>query len=72
MSPFPGILDRILYVLQEFMDWNFPDGPVVKNPPSNAEDVGLIPGWGATRTPHATCCQGNSPCATTRTQHSQM
>ena len=26
--------------------------PVVKNPPSNAEDVGLIPGWG-TKIPHA-------------------
>ena len=26
--------------------WDFPDGPVVKNPPSNAGDSGLIPGWG--------------------------
>ena len=26
-------------------------GPVVKNPPSNARDMGLIPGWG-TETPH--------------------
>ena len=24
--------------------WNFPSGPVVKNQPSNAGDVGLIPG----------------------------
>ena len=23
-----------------------PSGPVPKTPPSNAEDVGLIPGWG--------------------------
>ena len=59
MSPFPGILDRILYILQEYMDWDFPVGPVVKNPHSNAEDVGLIPGWGATSIPHATRCQGN-------------
>ena len=27
--------------------------PVVKNPPSNAGDAGLIPGWG-TKIPHAT------------------
>ena len=26
--------------------------PVVKNPPSNAGDAGLIPGWG-TKDPHA-------------------
>ena len=31
---------------------DFPGGPVVKNPPSNAGDVGLIPGWG-TKIPHA-------------------
>ena len=24
---------------------NFPGGPVVKTPPCNAGDVGLIPGW---------------------------
>ena len=32
--------------------WDFPDGPVVKNLPSNAGDAGLIPGWG-TKIPHA-------------------
>ena len=31
---------------------DFPSGPVVKNPPSNARDVGSIPGRG-TRFPHA-------------------
>ena len=31
---------------------DFPGGPVVKNPPSNAGDVGLIPGW-ETKIPHA-------------------
>ena len=31
---------------------NFPGGPVVKNLPSNARDVGSIPGWG-TKIPHA-------------------
>ena len=32
--------------------WDFPGGPVVKNPPSNAGDVGSIPG-GGTNIPHA-------------------
>ena len=42
---------------------DFPDGPVVKNPPSNAGDVGSIPGQG-TKIPHAS---GQlSPRATTR------
>ena len=31
---------------------DFPGGPVAKNPPSNAEDLGLIPGWGP-EIPHA-------------------
>ena len=30
----------------------FPGGPVVKNPPCNVGDVGLIPGQG-TKIPHA-------------------
>ena len=39
-----------------------PGGPVVKNPPSSAGGVGLIPGWG-TEIPHVS---GQlSPCATT-------
>ena len=32
---------------------DFPGGPVVKNPPSNAGDVGSIPGRG-TKIPRAT------------------
>ena len=32
---------------------DFPGGPVVKNPPSNAGDLGSILGWG-TKIPHAT------------------
>ena len=32
--------------------WNFPGGPVVKNPPSNSGDTGSIPSWG-TKIPHA-------------------
>ena len=40
----------------------FPGGPVVKNPPCNVGDVGLIPGQG-TKIPHAV---GQlSLCATT-------
>ena len=31
--------------------WDFPGGPVVKNPPSSAGDAGSIPGWG-TKIPH--------------------
>ena len=33
-------------------DLGLPSGPVAKNWPSNAGDVGLIPGWG-TKIPHA-------------------
>ena len=29
-----------------FVVWGFPGGSVVKNPPTNAGDVGLIPGLG--------------------------
>ena len=28
------------------LPWNFPASSVVKNPPDNAEDMGLIPGSG--------------------------
>ena len=31
---------------------DFPGGPVVRSPPSNAGDAGSIPSWG-TRVPHA-------------------
>ena len=52
-----GFVDHI----KNFGD--FPGGPVVKNPPSNAGDVGSIPGRG-TKIPHAT--RQLSPHATTR------
>ena len=42
--------------------WDFPGGPVVKNQPSNAGDVGSIPGQG-TKIPHA--AGQLSLCATT-------
>ena len=35
------------------MDRDFPGGSVVKNPPCEGEDSGLIPGQG-TKIPHAT------------------
>ena len=38
--------------IKKEMFWDFPDGPVVKNPPSNARDVGSIPGQGMV-IPHA-------------------
>ena len=47
------------------LNGNFPGGPMVKNPPSSAEDSGSIPDWG-TKIPYA---MGQfSPCATT-TEH---
>ena len=42
--------------------WDFPGGPKVKNPPTNAVDMGSIPGLGM-NTPHAS--KQWSLCATT-------
>ena len=36
-----------IIVVQEYLWGDFPGGPVVKNPPCNAEDRCLIPGRGA-------------------------
>ena len=33
---------------KEYLLRDVPDGPVVKNPPCNAGDAGLIPDWGST------------------------
>ena len=46
----PGILQypnfsTIKSSLQKYL-LDFPDGPVIKNPPANAGDGGLIPGLG--------------------------
>ena len=35
-----------LLVLKKTQFWDFPDGPVLKNSPSNMGNVGLIPGQG--------------------------
>ena len=48
MHPFPRHLSHGI----ESVGGDFPGGPVVKNPPSNAGDAGSIPGWG-TKIPHA-------------------
>ena len=37
---------------------DFPDGPVVKNPPCKSGDIGSIPGWGP-----------NIPCGATKPTH---
>ena len=34
------------FTVQHWELSGFPGGSVVKNPPANAGDVGLIPGWG--------------------------
>ena len=34
------------------ISWDLSGGPVVKNPPCNVRDIGLIPGQG-TKIPHA-------------------
>ena len=51
------------------LNGDFPGGPVVKNPPSNAGDVGSIPGWG-TKMPHA-AGQLSPRAATTEPAHSR-
>ena len=33
--------------------WGFPGGPEVKNPPANAEDMGLIPELGRSHMPQS-------------------
>ena len=37
---------------KDYQIWDFSGDPVVRNPPANAEDMGLIPGQG-TKIPHA-------------------
>ena len=40
------------FVFKTELVGDFPGGPMIKNPPCNAGDVGSIPGWG-TKMPHA-------------------
>ena len=46
--------ERQQIIIPEECQWDFPGGPVVKTSPSNAENRGSIPGWGA-KIPHALC-----------------
>ena len=51
-SRFLLLQELVLVIVREenvsyrLWSWDFPSGPVVKNPPSNARDVSLIPGQG--------------------------
>ena len=39
--------------IKEYEYCNFPDGPVVKNPPANAGDTGSVPGPGGSHMPRS-------------------
>ena len=56
------------FALRNFIYWDFPGGPVVKNPSCNARDAGLIPGQG-TKIPHA-AGQLSLHAATIKTKYS--
>ena len=45
-------------MLKKSIEWDFPGGAVVKNPPANAGDMGSIPGPGRSHMP-----QSNKTCA---------
>ena len=45
-----GVTQKI--ICHKCQCWDFPGGPVVKNLPCNAEDVGSVSGW-RTKIPHA-------------------
>ena len=47
MSIYTKILNKIL------ANWDFPGGIVVKEPPANAEDMGLSPGLGRSHMPQS-------------------
>ena len=59
-----GLKSNLEYIQERIKEYfrDFPGGPVVENPPSNAGDAGSIPGRG-TRIPHAMGLL--SPCAAT-------
>ena len=43
---FIGDILNLLPTLESWEIWGYPGGPVFKNPPANAEDMGSIPGLG--------------------------
>ena len=57
------ILNKIL------ANQDFPGHPVIKNSPCNAGDIGSIPGW---KTGISYVVGQLRPCATMKTQHSQI
>ena len=44
-----GSSSRVLARISHW--WGFPGGSALKNPPANAGDPGLIPGWGGGEDP---------------------
>ena len=56
----------MLWTLNKTNTWDFPGGLVIKNPPFDAGDVGLIP-WEGTKILHAaeqlSLCAASSDCA---------
>ena len=77
-----SIVLLMFHVFLKKETWDFPDGPVVKNPPCNAEDAGSIPDQG-TKIPRATgqlsphtimslCAPSEEPSPATKTRCSQM
>ena len=65
--------------LTKLSPWDFPGGPGLKNPPSNAGDTGLKPGWRpkishASGELHPVCCNIRvhalySPCSVRTEAH---
>ena len=53
----PALPDKLfpltihLLLLYKTRSWGFPGGPVVKNPPANATDMGPTPGLGRSYAP---------------------
>ena len=52
-EPWKGDRRKVNVEVKKLKTRDFPNGPMVKNPPGNAGDAGLIPGLG-TKIPHAT------------------
>ena len=56
--------DKLKHDTKKIIIWDFPTGPMVKNPPSNGGDAGVIPGQ-ENKVPHA--AGQLSPHATAKT-----
>ena len=51
LNRLPCAIPMFVYFQNEQKQEDFPDGPVVKNPPANAQDMGLIPDPGGFHMP---------------------